>query len=173
MHRLIRPTLLSGPLGAALFLVACGSSEPAPAQPTAAPAATPVQAAPTASSDEPQATCRQMMTRMRDCTDVFIPSLVALRVELDVPAGIAAEDTAQGRDALVAQAKEEWKTDSTDEAIASQCTRLVSSIPADQLGPMLDAGKACVAKESCEEFVPCIEPIQRQHLAAQKAAASK
>ncbi len=182
MHSFVRSTLLSGAVGAALFLVACGSSEPAPAQPTAAPApaadqtAAPApaeaQAAPAASGD-PAETCRQGMTRMRECTDVFIPSLVGLRVELDVPAGIAAEDKAKGRDALVAKAKEEWKADSTDEEIANQCGQMVGSMPADQLSQMVNAVKACMAKVSCEEFVSCIEPIQRQHLAAQKAAEAK
>lgn len=184
MHSFVRSTLLCGALGAALFAVACGSSEPAPAQPTAAPApaadqtAAPApappeaQAAPAADSDAAE-TCRQGMTRMRDCTDVFIPALVGLRVELDVPAGIAAQDKAKGRDALVAQAKEEWKSDSTDQGIANQCTKMVSSMPADQLGQMVDGVKACMAKVGCEQFVSCLEPIQRQHLAAQKAAEAK
>jgi len=182
MHSFVRSTLLRGAVGAALFLAACGSSEPAPARPTAAPApaadptAAPApaeaQAAPVADGDA-AATCRQAMTRMRECTDLFIPSLVGLRVELDVPAGIAAQDKAQGRDALVAQAKEEWKVDSTDEGIANQCTKMTGSMSADQLAQMIDAVKGCIAKVSCEQFVSCIEPVQRQHLAAQKAAEAK
>jgi hypothetical protein len=161
-----------------LFLAACGSKEsqpttpaptPAPAATTEDPGAADTNAAP-ATDEDPAAGCAAMFVRLRDCTAEFIPALVSWRVELDVPAGIAAMDQKEGRDALVSTAMAEWKNDSTDEAIAGMCGNIVSSIPAEQLGQMLAKGRECVAQEGCSDVVTCIEPMQRERLQAQKAA---
>ena len=80
------------------FAAACTSSDaaPAPQDPatTAKPAAAPSEA-------ELHALCVEVMTRMRTCTDQYIPSLVDARARADKPAGIAAE-VAKDRDAVIA-----------------------------------------------------------------------
>src|SRR5690349_12778655 len=101
---MIRPLAI-----AVLVLAACGGADT-----TSKPTTTNKMSS---GSDDNHAMCVSFFQRQRECTAEFIPTLVAKRVELDKPAGIAAEDAANGRDALVAQANEEWKTDSTDEAI--------------------------------------------------------
>lgn len=140
----------------ALFTFACGggkkSETPAPA-----PEMTPAEG------------CLQLFQRQRECTDVFIPALVALRVELDVPTGVAAEDASAGRDALVAKAKEEWAAGNSDAQLAELCGKLVAGIPPEQLDGMMAQGKTCVAAETCEAFTTCVEPMQRERLQAQKA----
>jgi hypothetical protein len=129
---------------------------------------------PTAAADgDPAAACAAMFVRLRECTDEFIPALVSWRVELDVPAGIADQDRDRGRDALVSDAMTEWETDSTDGAIAEMCNRIITSIPPEQLGAMLDAGSECETKSSCADVVTCIEPMQRDRLKAQRAADSQ
>ncbi len=159
-------------LVAVVSVAACGSKEPKPTTPQpATPVATeePAEPAPAANQD-PAAGCAALFVRLRECTDEFIPALVGWRVELDVPGGIAEMDQSQGRDALVSTAMDEWKRDSTDEAIAAMCGQIVQSVPPEQLDGMLAMGRECVAKEACGEVVTCIEPMQRGRLQAQKAA---
>lgn len=101
--------------------------------------------------------CVQLVQRQRACTDAFIPALVDLRRELDRPSGIAAAP----REELVTAALEEWKSDSTDSAIASQCERLAAELPA----PAVAESRRCVALSACGDFVTCTLPLMRQRLA--------
>lgn len=140
----------------AVAAVACGGAEPPGAE------APPVGTRDAASSSE--LVCTQTFQRQRECTDEFIPALVALRVAHDEPAGIAAADQAQGRDALVAQAKEEWKVDSTDAAIARTCQAMVASLAADGRAAFASQARRCLAKTACAAFVDCLSPTLERHL---------
>src|SRR5438067_7192500 len=71
------------------------------------------------------ASCVRLFQRQRTCTQDFIPALVDLRRSLDRPAGIAQGD----RQETIAAALEEWKSDSTDEAIGTTCDRMAPSLP--------------------------------------------
>lgn len=133
---------------------ACSTTDAAPAP------ATPASSAATASTD-PHATCVQLMTRNRTCTDEFLPMLVDLRAKHDRPAGIAAE-VAADRAGVIAKARSEWATDSTDAAIAQVCSQLIASPAAAHLA----AGTACLAEATCTPYVACIAPIMEQHLTA-------
>lgn len=108
--------------------------------------------------------CVSSFKRQRDCTDSFLPALVDLRVRLDKPEGIADTARKEGRDALIAEAREEWKEDSTDESIAKTCGRMMSQGAAT--AQMIDATKECLAAPGCGEFVPCQVKIIEQHLTA-------
>ena len=55
--------------------------------------------------------CVAFITHARTCTDQYIPALVDARAAADMPAGIKAE-VAKDRDGVIAQAKQEWATDS-------------------------------------------------------------
>jgi hypothetical protein len=134
-----------------------GGSKPAPASPQPA-------------ANDDAAGCEKMFARQRECTDVFIPALVGWRVELDVPAGVAARDQAEGRQALVDQALTEWAEDSKEEKVRETCAAILASIPAERLAPMREAGEACMATADCQAFVACMEPMHRQRLQAQKGA---
>jgi hypothetical protein len=143
-------TRLSIALASALtLLIGCGGAEP-PAK-TAAPAAS--------AAGDLHPTCVQAFQRQRECTDTFIPALVALRVKLDKPAGIAETDAKDGRDALVATAMEEWKVDSTDAAIGTTCDKIVADMPPEQQDGMAAKGKACLATADCQAFVDCLIPM--------------
>jgi hypothetical protein len=111
------------------------------------------------SSEDVRGTCVAVFERQRECTSAFIPALVDLRVRLDVPSGIAETDRTGGRDALVAQAMEEWSHDSTDEAIARTCEKM----PADEA--MRAKAQECLKKDGCAPFVDCVIPLLQSHLA--------
>src|SRR5262245_44615280 len=115
-------------------------------------------------STSAQALCVRSFEKQRECTDTFLPALVDARVRLDKPAGIAAADKESGREALVAQAREEWKNDSTDTAINDTCAGMI----AHGMGTpeMSAAVSSCLEAPSCADFVPCQIKIIEGHLAA-------
>jgi hypothetical protein len=108
-------------------------------------------------------TCVASFSRQRDCTDAFIPALVDLRVRTDVPAGIAETARTGGRDALIAEAHDEWKKDSSDEAINDTCSRMAGRVDEAMLRSM----SACLSHASCAEFVPC-EIVVLEHRLARR-----
>lgn len=130
-------------LALAPLIAACGTaSEASPAKPTTAQPA---------STGDFQAACMTVMQRNRTCTDDFLPALVDMRARKDLPPGIA-DAVAKDRNAVIARAKEEWVTDSTDEAFARQCQMLTEHGTPENAA----AGQACMAKDTCGEYVPCI-----------------
>ena len=133
---------------------ACASR--APSRPTEVP---PPRVEPSAEGGDAHATCVAVFERQRACTADFLPALVALRVRLDVPAGIAEEDRKGGRDALVAQAMEEWQRDSTDAAIAATCDRLAGADPEG-----VGRARECLDASACAAFTECILPVVEAHL---------
>ncbi len=103
-----------------------------------------------------QASCVKVFDRQRACTDTFIPALVDLRVSLDTPVGIAASVKKDGRDAMISAALEEWKSDSTDAAIAKTC----ASMPATR-APALTSMEKCLDAANCQAFSECLIPLMR------------
>lgn len=103
-----------------------------------------------------RAACVKLFQRQRACTDSFIPALVDVRRELDRPSGISKAP----REEIISAALEEWKSDSTDEAIVSTCDSKAGSMPA----PAVAESKRCVGLGACGEFVTCVTPLLRQQL---------
>jgi len=132
-----------------LATAACGTTEAAPS-PQSPPKAQ------RASSDDLMQLCTEVFTRNRTCTDTYIPALVDARAKYDQPPGIADKVRAD-RDGIIAKAKEEWATDSTDDAIQQVCARLVASLTDDDRA---DAAKArdCLALADCSAYTTCIMP---------------
>jgi hypothetical protein len=116
----------------------------------------PQAAAEKAQLADARSACVQLFERQRACTDAFIPALVDLRRELDAPTGIAQQPRAD----VVAAALEEWKADSTDDALAGQCDRLAPKLAAAAVAE----ARGCVAMGPCGEFVRCVMPLTRAHL---------
>jgi len=108
------------------------------------------------SSDE---ICRSFMQRQRACSEVFIPALVAARVQHDVPPGIAAQDARSGRQALVQEAFEEWQHDSQDPAIGALCDEIAQSLSPAKDVELRSQLSACLATAGCEPFVGCAVPL--------------
>lgn len=115
------------------------------------------------------AVCRDSFARQRTCTDDFIPALVDTRIELDLPAGIAAEGKKEGgRDALIAKAKEEWSSDSEPTAVAAQCKDMSEKMPAEHKAELMDAQTKCLASADCKSYVECVTPITKKMLSMRK-----
>jgi hypothetical protein len=135
---------------------ACGASEP-----TSSPAAQWVPAPQVKASAEKYEgydTCVAAFRRQRGCTDSYIPTLVDARVRADKPAGIAAKDKEVGRDALVGMAMEEWKSDSTDQAIDQTCTNITDD-ELEGAPELVERAKACLAETDCAAFSACAVDI--------------
>lgn len=148
-----RSTLVSAASLATLaFLAGCSGAE------------TPSSSGSLSESTTAQALCVHSFEKQRECTDSFLPALVDARVRLDKPAGIAAAEKESGRDALVAEAREEWKNDSTDAAISDTCAGMIAHGAGTP--EMSAAVGACLEKTSCADFVPCQIQIIESHLAA-------
>jgi len=131
-------------LATALSAAACGSTS------DAAPATARAQA------PDPTATCVEVMTRNRTCTDDYIPALVDARARHDVPAGITAA-VAADRAAVITEALGEWAEDSKDPAIASMCQQMARSgaaAPAD-----VETAPACRAQTAWWPYVACVMPV--------------
>jgi hypothetical protein len=138
----------------ALVLAACGGSD----QPAKTGGTT---TAKMSSGDDSHALCVQFFQRQRECTDTYIPALVAMRVELDKPPGIAQTDQEIGRDALVAKAMEEWASDSTDEAISATCEKILADEPSQA---EIEQGRSCMAADACQPFVDCALDLVKSHM---------
>lgn len=134
-------------LALTVLAAACGSSPPAEKK-TAAPS--------TAAADA-KAGCVKLRLKQRECTSVFIPALVDMRVKVDIPPGIAAAAKTEGRDKLVAQAHGEWKNDSTDESIAAMCERM--PMPPGVTAAQREAVEKCMSVAECDAFVGCFLPV--------------
>ncbi len=142
-------------IAAVLFSCACGSSS------------TPTRGAETGANL--RATCVAFFTHQRECADLFVPQLVALRVRHDRPQGIAERDRSEGREALLTVARREYEDDSTDHAIEDQCDAIVA-----------EAGEAaadfehhfhnCTQLRECSEFVPCDLALLEAHWREEDAA---
>jgi hypothetical protein len=136
-------------LSLTFVLAACASSP----QATATSAPTPEAAAD--SNQDARDTCVASFERQRACTDEFIPALVDLRMKLDQPPGIA-----QGnREETITQARAEWANDSTDEAIAASCDKILASMDPAQVDGAMAPMKDCLAASECAAFVSCEMPL--------------
>jgi len=135
----------------ASVLAGCGG-KPRPA-PAPAPASGPLAAM-----------CERHYQRERDCSDEYLAALVALRVEVDTPPGIAAEDARDGRDALIAKARVEWEHDSQPAERTRICAPLDAQVPADRVESLTAAGEECLAKTDCAGFAACAVEDERSFI---------
>jgi hypothetical protein len=106
--------------------------------------------------------CRSLLTRARECQAVYLPALVAERVRVDIPVGIAASDRQGGREALLAEALQEYPQDSTDAAIEATCEQLAAALPPERAERLVATGNACLARGACEPFAACAAPLSVQ-----------
>ena len=141
---------------AVIVTPACGASEP---RSTSAPEEVPAPQVKSSSEKyEGYDTCVEAFRRQRECTDDYIPALVDARVRADKPAGIAAKDKEIGRDALAGLALDEWKGESTDEAIDRMCTEITDDEAAGA-PELVQQAEACLAESECAAFSACAVDI--------------
>jgi hypothetical protein len=135
-------------LALTLTLAACGPANPPPKSGGSAP---------TVGTADAKAGCVKLREKQRACTADFIPALVDMRIKIDMPPGIAAAAKSEGRDALVKQAHEEWKKDSTNESINAMCEKM--PMPPNATQAHKDAAARCLAMADCTAFVGCFLPV--------------
>lgn len=134
-----------------LLLAACArSSTPAPAP---APAARPLAVQ-----------CEQHYARERACADAYLAELVRVRVEVDMPPGIADDDARDGRAATIAQARTDWEVDSQPAARTAICDALDDQVPAARVESLLAQGARCLAMATCDEFAACAVADERSYI---------
>ena len=154
-HLLSLDLCLGFALALAPLAAACGTtSDAAPTQQTAKAQAS--------STSNDQQLCVEMFTRSRTCTDDYIPALVDSRAKLDNPPGIAGRVKAD-RAGVIAEAKQEWVSDSTDASIAANCQHLVAGMAGDRSD--VDTVHGCLAQPDCAAFATCITPVFEKHTA--------
>jgi len=150
-ERMVKYTVLA----LTLTLAACGPATPPPKS-----------SGPAVSAADAKAGCVKLREKQRACTADFIPALVDMRIKVDVPPGIAAAAKSDGREALVAKAMEEWKGDSTDEAIAAMCEKM--PMPPNATAAQKEAVAKCQSVTDCKAFVGCFLPVLEELLASGK-----
>lgn len=129
-------------------LAACGSADatPVPATPQQTQAAT---------INTDRDLCVAVLQHARTCTDQYLPTLVDARAAADHPAGIK-DEVAKDRAGVIAQAKQEWASDSTDANIEAMCAR-----PMPHAAELREAATRCQAMSDCGEFSACLVPIEQ------------
>ncbi len=129
-----------------LLIAACGKSTPTNV--------------PKKVTSDPKSQCVAVMQRARECTNDYIPILVDTRAKHDMPPGIA-EAVKNDRDGVIAQAKQEWATDSQDPNIEAMCDRMAGEMndPSDQA-----TANDCLGKQECVGFSTCVMPLFEKHM---------
>lgn len=135
-----------------LTLAACTRSAP-PSGPPPAPAARPLAAQ-----------CERHYARERSCSTEYLAELVRVRVELDMPPGIAADDARQGRAVTIEQARADWQLDSQPAARTRICDALDDQVPAARVDSLLAQGARCLAMATCQEFAVCAVGDERSFI---------
>lgn len=142
-----------------LALAACGGSSPKAESEKAPP---PQPAARTAADIVPL--CEQIFARKQTCADDYLPVLLDLRIELNMPPGIGDEVKAQGRDAILKIAHTELAADTEPSKVAALCQNAAAHMekaPPEQVNGLLDQAGQCQAAADCKGFSTCVVQIDR------------
>jgi len=143
-------------------VVACGGSSPEPAKP---PPQQP--AARTAADLVPM--CQRVFARKATCADDYLPVLLDLRVELNLPPGIGDEVKAKGRDAVLAIAHTELAHDTEPAKVDALCEAAAANAkkaPPERVDQLLHKGGTCEATTDCKAFAACVVEIDRIFIAS-------
>jgi hypothetical protein len=125
-----------------LVAVACGPAAPAATETTPPP-------------DDGRQVCEAVMRRTRECGDLYLPALLRTRARYDQPPGIAARYEAEGEEALMTVAREEFERDWSEEGIAAHCDELDRREPAARAA-IVERERTCLPQAGqCAAFVEC------------------
>lgn len=150
-------------LAAAVLVMACGGSGGSSGDSTASGEGTATSSGGAHLASSGEQACVSLMRRERSCEPDFVAQFVAMRVRLDLPAGIAARDASEGRDALVAEARAEYTQDATDASIHHACEEL-QHLPPEEAEAWTDQMEHCLAATECAPFLECDMAFHEQRL---------
>lgn len=108
--------------------------------------------------------CERHFARKATCADDYLPALLDLRVELNVPPGIGDEVKTQGRDAVLAIAHTELARDTEPAKVAALCEGMAAKLPPDRVEQLVDQGAKCEAAADCKAFAACAVVLDRGFL---------
>ena len=138
---------------------ACGGSSPPPAKASSPP---PHEAA----AADPIPMCKRIFARKATCADDYLPALLDVRVELNMPPGIGDRVKAEGRDAILALAHTELARDTEPSKVAELCETTAAKMPPERVDQLLEHGGRCEAAADCKAFSSCVVEIDRGFIAA-------
>ncbi len=144
-----------------LAVAACGgSSQPEPAKPASPPAAQ--------DTADFVPLCKRIFARKATCADDYLPALLDVRVELNIPPGIGDRVKTDGRDAVLAVAHTELARDTEAAHVAELCEGAAAKAKADpERGNQLyEQGSRCEAASDCKAFASCVVVIDRGFIVA-------
>jgi hypothetical protein len=113
--------------------------------------------------------CKRLFARKATCADDYLPALLDVRVELNVPPGIGEKVKAEGRDAVLATAHTELARDTEPAKVAAVCEEgaaRAAKAPPERVDQLLDQGTKCEASADCKAFAVCAAAIDRGFIAA-------
>ena len=113
--------------------------------------------------------CERIFARKATCADDYLPALLDVRVELNVPPGIGDEVKAKGRDAVLAIAHAELAHDTEPSRVAVLCESVAkdaTQAPPERFDQLLARGGTCEATSDCKAFSACVVVIDRGFIAA-------
>jgi hypothetical protein len=139
-------------------VAACGGSSPEPAKPAPQPAAEP------AADFIPM--CKRIFARKQTCADDYLPVLLDLHVELNIPPGFGDRVKSQGRDAMLAIAHTELARDTEPAKVAALCETTATKVPPARAVQLYEQGGKCEATTDCKAFAVCVVEIDRGFIAA-------
>ena len=106
------------------------------------------------------------MARQVSCVDDYLSALLDLRVELNMPPGIGDEVKAQGRDAVLAIAHQEFQRDTEPAKVDAMCSAIATRTPPEQVEHLLKEGDECEATTDCKAFAACSVATSREYIAS-------
>ena len=150
-------------------VAACGGSSPEPTNPSPSPP----PATRTTADFVPM--CKRLFARKATCADDYLPALLDVRVELNLPPGIGEKVKTEGRDAVLAIAHTELARDTEPAKVEALCDTAATNAakaPPERVDRLLEQGGRCEATTDCKAFAACAVAIDRGFIAsgAQRAA---
>jgi hypothetical protein len=110
--------------------------------------------------------CKRIFARKATCADDYLPALLDVRIELNMPPGIGDQVKSQGRDAILAIAHTELAHDTQPEQVDPLCEKAATDAPPERVNQLLDQGGKCEAAADCKAFSACVVVIDRGFIAA-------
>lgn len=111
--------------------------------------------------------CQRLFARKQACADDYLPRLLDLRIELNLPPGIADVVASEGRDAALVRAHTELARDTQPDKVTPLCEEGAAQVKqhapelADQLVRQFTS---CDATSDCRAFASCAVEIDRRFI---------
>jgi hypothetical protein len=137
-----------------VVLASCAGRSDAIHAPAPEAAVASVDARARPSGGTPAEACVAVMHRTRECREEYVPGILALRIRLDQPPGIAERYEAEGESAMLELAHSQFSRDWSDEVIIRNCADL-SRRPAAEQERIIASDRRCLETLDCSGFTAC------------------